>query len=187
MIATKFNPLGLSNKPYDAEVESLYIANAGYFVVPIKHSSNVEVKMRCYPKGQLSSIVGKVGSGGVSIYAARLTTATFNNVQTASNFEFNNDLDLYLRNGLFIVNGEEYPFTPQSFTNDDFIHLGQTQNSTTINVHTYYYPTIEINDGVTFVEIIPVRIGNDGWLYDKVSKQLLERSTVGTFTVGADL
>lgn len=42
-------------------------------------------------------------------------------------------------------------------------------------------------DGVLVRDFIPVRVGQVGYMYDKVSKQLFGNSGTGSFTLGSDV
>jgi hypothetical protein len=41
-------------------------------------------------------------------------------------------------------------------------------------------------NGADFMELIPVRVGNVGYMYDKVNGKLFGNSGTGSFTLGAD-
>ena len=171
--------------PYDAEVEYVYIGDRGFFTTPIKHSSRVSLSAQFMAMSQLTGIVGNHSSGvGVrvlSTVAARYGSA---NVQTSvgsGNFK----TDVTLENGIFNVNGTDYSFTKNDFSLDSYITIGQPPDNTVIQARTTIYG-VQISDGSVTVNAIPVRIGQGGYFYDTVSKSLLERSSIGTFTPGPD-
>lgn len=60
-------------------------------------------------------------------------------------------------------------------------------NSNDIAGYYRIYSLKVIQDGITALDLIPVRKGNIGYLYDKVSNQLLPNVGVGEFTFGSDI
>ena len=59
-------------------------------------------------------------------------------------------------------------------------------DSNSINNCRYYYIKITKNDELIF-DFIPVRVGNVGYLYDKVSMKLFGNSGTGSFVLGPDV
>lgn len=56
-------------------------------------------------------------------------------------------------------------------------------NSNTKGKWAYYR---HLRDGIIIIDLIPVRIGNVGYMYDKVSKQLFSNNGTGDFILGPD-
>lgn len=50
-----------------------------------------------------------------------------------------------------------------------------------------YWFEIKDDNDITLVDLIPVRIGTTGYMYDKVSKQLFGNSGTGEFILGPDV
>lgn len=59
-------------------------------------------------------------------------------------------------------------------------------NSSVFSSNRWYH--VEIFDNTTLIlNLIPVRIGTRGYMYDKVSKQLFSNSGTGEFILGPDI
>ena len=171
--------------PYDAEVEYVYIGNRGFFTTPIKHSSNVTLSVQFKGTSQLTAVVGNYGSG-VGIFVAAAWTARYGSQTVNTGVSSGGQRhSAELRNGIFTLDGTEYAFSPTTFSSDSFITIGQSPDNQTLHARTTIYG-VQISDGNVAMNAIPVRVGQDGYFYDTVSRALLKRSDVGTFTPGPD-
>jgi len=65
----------------------------------------------------------------------------------------------------------------------DQYNSGVSQYCTGIRVHSFKI----IDNGTTVRDYIPVRVGQVGYLYDKVSKKLFGNAGSGSFTIGSDV
>ena len=170
---------------YDAEVEYVYIGDGGFFTTPIKHSSSVSLSAQFVASYQLSGVVGNYSSG-VGVFITGKVAARYGSSGVSTGAGYGNfKIDVTLENGIFNVNGTDYSFTKNDFSLESYITIGQPPDNTVIEARTTIYG-VQISDGSVTVNAIPVRIGQDGYFYDTVSKSLLERSSVGTFTPGPD-
>ena len=93
--------------------------------------------------------------------------------------------------GTFILDGAIVKtFTNNTFTStaDIFIFDG-SNNNTPGNYKGYFklYSFKMWNDGILVRNMIPIRIGTTGYMYDKVSKQIFSNSGTGNFTLGPDI
>lgn len=89
--------------------------------------------------------------------------------------------------------------------NDLTINLNKAENATKYNIYLYGYNfdgsvsfqyaarkirfySVKFTEGQTIVrDFIPVRVGNVGYMYDKVSKQLFGNMGTGNFILGGDV
>ena len=85
-----------------------------------------------------------------------------------------------LNTNTILVSGE-----PQTYTGISTITLNY-YDSSRISKNEFYY--VKIYDGDTLVrDLIPVRIGQIGYMYDKVSNTLFGNSGTGDFILGPDI
>ena len=84
--------------------------------------------------------------------------------------------------------GEYYDFTATSFSAsyNAYIFAVNNRGSASYNVSAKLY-SFKIYNGLTLVrDYIPVRVGQVGYLYDKVSRTLFANAGTGSFILGPD-
>ena len=196
------------NRPYDAEIE--YIENIGgsYIDTEIKGSGEQRVECVFMPI--------KKDTGWNCVYGARTTAGskddgiyiysnnTSNNVgYVAYNTTSQNNLaaahaslnvkhTIIQNKGLFTLDGA----TIKSFTNATFtcptatIFIFDASNNGTRGNYKGYFRLYSFKlydaNGVLVRNMIPVRIGNVGLLYDKVSTKLFKNKGTDNFVLGPD-
>ena len=65
--------------------------------------------------------------------------------------------------------------------------IGRRDNATNFQGYVYYCRLTDKASGEIVRDLIPVRVGNVGYMYDKVSKELFANAGSGSFTLGGDI
>ena len=100
-----------------------------------------------------------------------------------------NDFIIALNNNEALINGEEYSATASTFDNGLHMHVFGAKRSAT---HTVINRTMRMKsfsvskDGVMLCDYVPVRVGNVGCVFDRVSGQFIYGSGTGNFVCGPD-
>ena len=184
----------LITKPYDAEIEYLESTGTQWIDTGIIPDSNTIVQFK---------FVNLYITGDVIIgYFTNDTNdwRLFNNASTCyfdmpnseriagGNIHENTQYELELGNyyvkdldtGINIVSGNS-----TSYTGTGSITLNN-YNNVSFSRNRWYY--VKIYSGSVLVrDMIPVRIGQIGYMYDKVSKQLFSNAGTGEFILGPDV
>ena len=93
------------------------------------------------------------------------------------------DIKLY-HDYTYEINGEKGDLkTGKGNDNVDVISLFGITNVTYMRLYSFRW----VKGGVTVLDLIPVRKGAEGFMYDKVSGQLFGNSGTGRFIVGPDI
>ena len=93
-----------------------------------------------------------------------------------------------LKNGLFSVGGKSYNFSAVDFTPTNTIALfGLNNNGNIIAAPGVKIGRCYLSDGNKELDLIPVRVGTIGYMYDKVSGQLFGNAGTGQFVLGPDV
>lgn len=188
-------------KPYDAEVE--YLENSGNnnptIITNIKPSTNYTYKWK-YKILNLTNY---------NYVFSTDTSITIGNWFIFGGVETNNKTQLHIKNksntqgvplqtnvlyeGILRKNGnniEEYfnnvlyvslPY--QNFTASNYLRYLRKPG---ISIQLFYLQILDANNN-TILDLIPVRKGSIGYLYDKVSKKLFGNKGTGNFTLGQDV
>lgn len=182
------------NLPYDAEVEYLECSGTQWVDTdidtdPFDISFSTQIY---YPDGGERAIIGNNGSGVFEFYVSGKTIALYNN-SSPRWLTFNN----MPYNAIHVVEGTMSTVLIQLKVDGQL-----KQNVTTIpstnrrlrlfqhnNSYKYigrmYYMKINIA-GELVRDYIPVRVGQVGYLYDKVSGELFANAGTGDFILGPD-
>lgn len=96
-------------------------------------------------------------------------------------FELGNYYVKDLQTGTTLLQGSATTFT--GYSN---ITLGYNASANTISKNKWGYVKIYQNGDLVF-DAIPVRVGQIGYMYDRVSQQLLQNSGSGNFVLGNDV
>ena len=89
-----------------------------------------------------------------------------------------------------IVNGQSFSAVNSSNTEDrgNPLHiLGAWSEEAKYNPHIYLYYFKWVKAGVRVLDLVPVRVGDEGFMYDRVSGRLFGNSGTGRFVVGPDV
>jgi hypothetical protein len=190
----------MSFKPYDAEIEYIENDSASYINTGVKGSSNVTFDIKMYlPSSSISFWLfgSRVANGDRQL--GLLTDKGYNHVS----WRFGNKDAAQaprLSNGIYTFkntakaniitfSNRSIICTNNTFTsNIDFYILAMnssgTINSSISGTRIYYAKIFE--SGILIRDFIPVRVGNVGYLYDKVSKKLFGNAGTGSFILGLD-
>lgn len=191
--------------PYDAEVEYLQSDGNQYIDTGIILNSKIfDVHVDCaVMSGQLYPTV--LGSqGGSGIFSIPLV---YNNDGHPYSQIGNNYIELYTTNkfGSTIVHYRSWGNGSRIYISDGTVTQNQSVGLTLSSLTMYMFArhrhdtgvgnyavakigkmSISIN-GELKGDFIPVRIGNVGYMYDKVSKQLFGNDGTGDFILGGDI
>lgn len=188
--------------PYDAEIEFLQSSGTQYIDTGIKPTTNTRVVLECSNLRQSGNENETFGCGatvnGSRVRFHVVAVAHWNGYKfhfgcgsgilyttTADNakhiFELSGD-------GSVVQDGVNYSIgssiTSISQTMPLFARLwdGAYQYTTGVRVHSFKC----YEDGALILDFIPVRVGQTGYLYDRVSGELFGNDGTGSFTLGND-
>ncbi len=182
---------------YDAEVDYLESDGNSYIDTGLKASSEL---------GILAHIQNSNGGqnwlfGGGNAYSDSEYGFLANYSQSYSYFYFNDriigkrllytqQIELNGDKNVMLVGSDVYSATSATFTSNNNVYLfahnrGGSQVSKSTGVRIYDF---KIYQNSTLVrDFIPVRIGQVGYMYDKVTKQLFANKGTGNFILGNDV
>lgn len=111
-----------------------------------------------------------------------------NSFQTPSYVNDNNRHVLSISNTIIFDNSTIATFTSGSFNCPYYMYAFASNMAGTVSYGKYKVYSCKIYNGNTLVrDFIPVRVGQVGYLYDKVSGQLFGNAGTGNFVLGPDL
>lgn len=188
--------IGVERLPYDAQVEFLesngyqYIAT-GLFLGESTTSVKLvfDIEFTSLPSKSLLYATNRPTNGiqiytnGVSVYNQGASQKVA--VNTRYIIETNTTAT---SRSIKISNVETQNFSRTISDGKELNILGDSTNSAKGNAsHSKCYSfTVYVND-IICRDLIPVRIGTTGYMYDKVSGQLFGNSGTGTFILGPDV
>lgn len=200
-IARRRVPLEESVVPSQyTEIE--YIATTGNCIINtdyIPYGSDITIEGKFRKDGYTDNTdsvqwFGNTASGGQALYSIRRYGATINNITCSCWEKFVNTPHIYGN----IKNGTDCEFT---ITKSSCVLNGQTMTSSFSNplaentnplyvftekfIGRCYYLKFTKN-GTVVCDLIPVRVGQVGYLYDKVSGKLFGNSGTGSLILGPD-
>jgi hypothetical protein len=185
-------------KPYDAEVEYLGSTGTQYIDTGIKAAGNLHVKtylidyfktenFGAWPFGGRNGYLNKA----VGIFISRDDKKLH---QPYGNKEYVRDAySVYpqscwveMQGGTLKVDTHTYTASSQSFISDYNLILFGLQNRDTTIKYSVKMGAAFVSNGDVTLDLIPVRKGTTGYMYDKVSGQLFGNSGTGNFILGPD-
>lgn len=200
MMINRRRAYGGKSLPYDAEIEYLESSGIQWIDTGVEggNASSVEIKI----SSQASSTVACFGSrvlSGSSISRAFCMYLLDNGrayfgygTETYTTGGFRTGV-MKLNKNVAMFNGNTVKtFSVSSFNSPStfLIFASYTNNGTSIDNRMFdgkvYYCKIFNND-ILVRDYIPVRIGQVGYMYDKVSKQLFGNQGTGNFILGPDI
>ena len=184
--------------PYDAEIEYLEANGTQYVDLGLKANQRTTIDIDFFATQSSNIRVfgartdWRINAFVVSFYGAGDTRAIFcyDNVSDSNVVQFN--ADLYDNNwhnaksngnGHISIDGINKQTNYTAFTTQYNIILFGYNNAGTILCGNIRIRKCKIND----LDLIPVRIGQVGYMYDKVSNQLFGNSGTGDFILGPDI
>jgi hypothetical protein len=204
MIAARqiaFGKAAGAKKPYDAEIEYLESTGTQYIDTGIMPTEGSEFVIDLYiPPGTIANrlIIGSVNEGTTSgNYALWLRTYTGggtyaswgkgNAAGTTTTYPTGDFVKFGLTKGsVSFNNAVAYTFATGDFTPDENMCLlgsGHYYKCLAAKIRGYQHYVA----GVLIRDFIPVRKGNIGYMYDRVSGQLFGNQGTGEFVLGPDL
>lgn len=195
---------GGSSLPYDAEVEYLQSDGNQYIDTGVVVTKNYVIIADCavisgssFPTviGALSATNGysvvlaynnsgqpytQMGSNYATLYnTSKLGSTLIHYICTG------NSTRQYISDGMAVVSNTH---SGNLATNSLYLFARHRYDTTVGNSTTAKIGKVRMTvDGVLVRDFIPVRVGQVGYMYDKVSKQLFGNSGTGSFTLGADV
>lgn len=182
--------------PYDAEVE--YLENVGESSIDTMYhiaSYNVSLEIRYMQTANTTAIgflfyqFNGVGNNYVAIYsnASNKLSAVWGNKWKASTTSSDRNIHtLKLENKTLYRDGTSLVTTdnPAAFmSSDNNVHIFSTSRPILARV---YWAKIHYNNELVR-DLIPVRVGQVGYMYDKVYGQLLGNAGTESFILGPDV
>lgn len=177
-------------KPYDAEIEYLRSSGTQYIDCGIKLSNNSEMVIKVkvsvsdtsFIAGVSGFYIGQQWSGSNVFACFRTSTRLLSGINghgSVNTFKLNNT-GFYANDVLKAAIEDSTAFTT-------------TSNATIFKVNGIVSPGSNIvyyckisNEGILVRDLIPVRVGQVGYMYDRVSKQLFGNAGTGNFILGPD-
>ena len=212
MIANRFNPLGnILQKPYDAEIEYLESTMTQYIDTGAVPTNTTEFELSCYydndvgyPTGEnifgMRYLLGAQWRYSISNYKAinGCGYAAFGNNRRAQTTEIGiHEYIFSYKNGIFSnghnisksidISNDVPPITPIPSSWSLWLFAGNFPNEDYMDgtKGKVYYLKIWDN-GVLVRDFIPVRVGDVGYMFDRVSCKLFGNQGTGQFILGAD-
>lgn len=186
---------------YDSEVEYLQSDSDAYIDTGISGNRPLEIQVGWIHTTYVryACILGNYTSGGTSDNGWRIYLMTdskgginvgslFLNEATHFNCSANTRYDLTFSSNGITVNGSNVNVAYSGTGNSTHIYLfnrGDNPTSRNINLKIYY---CKIYDNGTLVrDFIPVRVGQVGYMYDRVSGTLFGNIGSSNFVIGQDI
>ena len=192
---------GVKGLPYDAEVEWLKSSGTQYIDTLLYGSMDLDYEVIVKPSNagtQFQNILGDRYSSSSRRYNLMFNNnglgyaycGSNNQVQFSGTQNYNN-FAIYKKEGLdiFINGAKSGTLSEQEFTTPNTVLLfGMRDNGSMSNPFYGYILSCTLSrNGVLLRDFIPVRVGQTGYMYDKVSGNLFGNLGSGTFEVGNDL
>lgn len=190
--------------PYDAEIEYIQIAPFQYINIPIRVTSGLISEIDCtidntngniilWNRYQRTNPQYAYSIGFNQSYKNNDFRADYGNGDSRyqnyyDNFRyFVGNAHIVFGNGILIFNGTELALynSTQVFTSPlDYYTIGYDSDDNNSPWKLVHWSISE--DDTLIFDLIPVRVGTTGYLYDKVSGQLFGNAGTGSFILGPD-
>lgn len=184
--------------PYDAEIEYLESTGTQWIDTGIVPTINTEARVKWSPvRTNLGGFFGardNYTSGrfccttfaGGSQFTFAMTQGNWPTQMVSLTLQA--IYDCTAKNGSYSVNGEVYTTPALSTFNSEksFLFFKQDSNERTYYAEMRLYAAHIIENGHKVIDLIPVRVGTTGYMYDKVSGQLFGNAGTGQFILGQD-
>lgn len=183
--------------PYDAKIEYLEGDYNAYIDTGIKAGNGISINATIYKDGWPS---GKWAFGGGDDVGVKSFGVFHRGTTEDLRLWYNNSsyiagsfasvpalIDIAIANGVCSIGGMSvnYPTTSFNSTYNIIIfglQAGSNKYLSSIRIKTFY-----IKKGSVELDLIPVRVGTVGYMYDRVSGQLLSNAGTGDFVLGPDI
>lgn len=193
-------------KPYDSEIEYLQSSGGQYIDTGVECTSDLKVQfMAMFFSTSNNAICGGISNASGSVYFRHHFTPNTNNdfyyiqinssgnasirIDASTNTWYDVSIDPI--NGVGVVNGVQHKFTklPASYTTyQNYFVFARKAQSGAIQSKSSRFKSFKMwKNDILLRDFIPVRKGEIGYMYDKVSGQLFGNIGTGDFTLGADI
>jgi len=189
--------------PYNAEIEYLQGDFNSYIDLGIKFTGDTYISGAFFiptvSGDTATSVFGARKSNAVNAFyfmyayvggSYRINPAygTQNNT-SVGNPPFNIKTEFVFNKNIFSFNGYTVTFSHSSFTTDVDITLFAINR---LDIGVWHESSVRIynifiDNGNKLLNLIPVRVGQVGYMYDKVSGQLFGNAGTGDFVLGPDI
>ena len=178
--------------PFDTEIE--YLESTGTQWINTKYIANqdTEIGVKFYASNKNAMVFGlrndtnpiTIWNGGVEA----MTDMRFGeNVAVQYHIVVGTIYEASISKDRFTCNGDVLPIgNTATFTQTDKIFIGNSRKSGTYYTGKVYSAYIKQN-GVLVRDFIPVRVGQVGYMYDKVEGKLYGNSGKGEYILGNDV
>ena len=192
----------MSYKLYDAEIEYLYSSGAGQYIntlIPYDSTIVVEGSVQLagsatgnYMFGIYTTVGGSARRWAVNCATTTSVLAHFGTVTNVS-AAFSRNIFHSIRADYryFSVDGKVTNTNAAAFTPERDVNIflfARSNNNNADSFRAVFIGDFKIYKGDALVRnFIPVRVGNVGYLFDKVSMKLFGNSGTGSFVLGPDV
>lgn len=183
---------GGKSMPYDAEIEYLQGDGYAYIDLGVKGNLDTRIELVCETPaiGTYQCIAGSrsENSNAITIIYGHNQTNTWRfggksapiRLSDSTSYTISIDKSRALVNGVLYSFGQTSSFTTS--TNIQVFFAG----STSLSKFTGKIYGLKFENGTVTMDLIPVRVGTTGYMYDKVSGQLFGNAGTGDFILGND-
>lgn len=182
--------------PYDAEVEWIKSITDAYVDTDIKATGNLRIKTTLY-NYFTQDFLGRWGFGGrngylnkvfgvfISADTGEVIFAYGNKIISLGNYQnYTQIVHVEIGGRNITIGGRAFSYTLQTFISDYPLQLfGLNNGGDRIGGRDVAMGDTYITDGVTTLDLIPVRKNGKGYMYDRLSDRLL---ATGDFIAGPD-
>ena len=194
MISKGIVPAKKETLPYDAEIEYLESSGTQHIETNILVSSITKAVFYFRMLSNISGAIGGARDGTNGRFQIADSIGIGGGYYTKVNTVYpkvNTDFTIEMTtSGTMKVNGTSYTATSGTFSSVSFdkaIYLFLINGNTTEEGTTRLYNVKFYNGDVVVGDFIPVRKGQVGYMYDRVSKQLFGNAGTGDFVLGQDI
>ena len=185
--------------PYDAEVQWLQGDGSAYILTGLKGTGQTKIKMRAFDfftSTFLSRwLFGEIASGSTARFGLYINGTSelvrFNYGSTYIDFQhysiYPSDCTIEIGGGTAKVGSDSRSYTVGSFTSSISMIFPGVNNGGNAVANTAKFGAVHIESQGTVLDLIPVRVGTVGYMYDRNSGQLFSASGGGAFVVGPDV
>ena len=193
---------GGSSLPYDAEIEYLQSSgNQWIEIESVKYNASNSYRIECGVMNLSTNATynGWDAGGAFGFMGSKFTNGNGQHFGPTS-VDIYADITLTINSGssslsnmTVIVNSDSYSNSRKhgslgTYASNKGYHLFAMYSKNSIAGNTserIYYCKLFINDSLV-CDLIPVRVGTTGYMYDKISRQLLANAGTGDFILGSD-
>ena len=196
--------MGSEVLPYDAKIEYLEGTSLSYIDTGVSNIDAIEIKFMTTNFVSYGALFGNYESErhnvwrlimssdplseSLGFYVNSKASAGWNSVPIGQRNVIHT---LYMSRSVVKYDGEDFTeaiSAPQGTSNHTNIALfaNGTSNPTYANIGMRCYYFTMMKNGVAVRDFVPVRVGQDGYMYDRVSRQLFGNSGTGNFNLGPD-